>query len=385
MDISLSTILIITELSIASIIGIVIVFKILYNNPKNRANQIFSGVVICLFLGVLATVINLSLRQAFIYVFGHFIWILGSGCMFLYMLLFFKPEKMVKRINQTLIILLFVVLGSILFFMMDDEMKEIQGAFQWTLPMMLYNTVVLSSFLAIYVWMMRYGLKNFKEKETLKKVKFIGLAGIIYFIILISVAIVNYINIPVVRLVWSIIEGIAVLGAILAYMALDVKVSSKHRQLVLTYFDQSIGPKIYFSFPETFPDELIAKLKKYFDIEEKFFEVRLIEHNLTFLNLYFEIPSEMARGGVEMVMLSLVTSKLENNPALYEVLKFYTEKINRTREIFKCFYKEYDAENKCKNKILKNLIIECFSQLNLRKPSIKDESKIVEGFKKFEW
>ena len=363
----------------------IIVFKILYHNPKNRSNQIFSATVICLFLGVLATVINLSIKQAFIYVLAHFIWILGAGFMFLYMLFFYKPEKMVKTKNQFLTILLFIGLGSVLFFMMTEGMQEIQGAFQWPLGMMLYNTIFLSSLLVIYVRMMQYCFREFKEKEMRKKIKFIGLAGIVYFAILIAVAIVNYINIPLVRLIWSIIEGIAVLAAISAYMALDVRVSNKHRQLVLTYFDQVLGPRIYFSFPETFPEELIAKLKKYFDMEDKFFQIRLIEQNLTFLNLYFEIPSEKGRGGVEMAMLSLVTTKLDDNPTLYEVLKFYTEKINRTREIFKCFYEQYDTENKCKNKILKNLIIECFNQLNLKKPSIKAENKTGQGFRKFEW
>ena len=93
--------------------------------------------------------------------------------------------------------------------------------------------------------------------------------------------------------------------------------------LVLTHFNQIRGPEIIYSFPEAIPDDISERMKKYFDInvDETFFEINLVKENLILVNMYFEIPSDLARGGYEMTMLSVITDKEHKSKEFHDILK----------------------------------------------------------------
>ncbi len=98
-----------------------------------------------------------------------------------------------------------------------------------------------------------------------------------------------------------------------------------------------------------------------------------------------DIPSDVARGGVEMAMLSLITKKVENRKIYIQVLKEYSEKIISIDGIFKSFYEEYVKDNPCKVKKLKNLVIECFNQLNSKIAPELNEEALKRVIQKYEF
>lgn len=143
--------------------------------------------------------------------------------------------------------------------------------------------------------------------------------------------------------------------------------------LVLTYFHRIKGPSIYLSFPDVnakLEDDIIQKLMKFFDLDisETFFEIVLINRKKRILNLYFEIPSEWARGNIEMAMLSLIMKIEFNSRLTWSFLVDASHKIVSTPAIFKAFYKDddfhdNDIEIDVAYETIKNILFGCLSGL----------------------
>lgn len=97
------------------------------------------------------------------------------------------------------------------------------------------------------------------------------------------------------------------------------------------------------SYPdEKLEEDLINKLKKFFDLEidEAFFEIILITKKKKIINFHFEIPSEWARGKKEDAMLSLIINKEYESSQFYAFLVDSSYKILKTKCIYKAFYKD---------------------------------------------
>lgn len=112
--------------------------------------------------------------------------------------------------------------------------------------------------------------------------------------------------------------------------------------LTLSYFHQIKGPEIFISYPdEILEKDIIDKLIRFFDldIDETFFEIVLINKRKKIVNLYFELPSEWARGKHEMVMLSLVMKIKYESKLVYAFLVDTAHKIIKTEKAYKAFYK----------------------------------------------
>lgn len=157
--------------------------------------------------------------------------------------------------------------------------------------------------------------------------------------------------------------------------------------LVLTYFNQIKGPEIIFSFPEEVPDDLGQRMKRYFDIntDETFFEINLVKENLILVNMYFEVPSNLARGGAEMIMLSVITDKEHKTEQFHEILKECSIKIVDTDGIAKCFYAECGEESLEKKECLKEHLMNCLTRLRSEITPNESDKKIIKKFKKLSW
>ena len=109
-----------------------------------------------------------------------------------------------------------------------------------------------------------------------------------------------------------------------------------------------LGPSVLLSYPdEKLEEDLITKLKKFFDLEidETFFEIILITKKKKVINFHFEIPSEWARGKKEDAMLSLIINKEYESESIYAFIVDSSYKILKTRNVFKAFYKDDDFRN----------------------------------------
>lgn len=157
--------------------------------------------------------------------------------------------------------------------------------------------------------------------------------------------------------------------------------------LVLTHFNQIMGPEIIYSFPEDVPEELGNKMKRYFDIntDDTFFEINLVKENLILVNLYFEIPSQTARGGAEMTMLSVITDKDHRSEQFHDILRNCSSRIIETSDMYKCFYNECGEEREDKRDCLKSYLMECMDSLRREITPNESKKKIVKKFKKLSW
>jgi small GTP-binding protein len=140
--------------------------------------------------------------------------------------------------------------------------------------------------------------------------------------------------------------------------------------LILTIFDTLLGPKIFISIPEdTSNERLEVMLTDFLNLElgETFFEINIIEENLKTFNLYIEIPSRIARGGTEMVLLSLITEKNYKSSLFYDILKDTQKRMVESSDIFKAFYMDSefsDDQSKEKYDILNGIMVNAFEECN---------------------
>ena len=141
--------------------------------------------------------------------------------------------------------------------------------------------------------------------------------------------------------------------------------------LVLTYFHKIRGPDILMSYPdEKLEEDIIEKLMRFFDLQinETFFEIILINKHKRIINLYFEIPSEYARGKKELAMLSLIMKEKYESRLIYSFLVDTVQKIIRTENIYKAFYKkddfyDNDIEIDISYEAIKKTLFNCLSSL----------------------
>lgn len=115
--------------------------------------------------------------------------------------------------------------------------------------------------------------------------------------------------------------------------------------LVLTFFHSIKGPEILISYPDVkLEEDIIEKLIRFFDLEinETFFEIVLINKKKKIINLYFEVPSQWARGKKEFAMLSLIMKERYESRLIYAFLVDTVQKIITSERIYKAFYKNDD-------------------------------------------
>jgi len=141
--------------------------------------------------------------------------------------------------------------------------------------------------------------------------------------------------------------------------------------LVLTYFDQIIGPNVLLSYPnEKLEENVITKLVKFFDldIEETFFEIILITKKKKIINFNFELDSQWARGNKEFVMLSLIMKREYQSEQFYAFIVDASYKILKTENVYKALYKyddfhDNDIEIDLTYEQIKNILFDCLNSL----------------------
>ncbi len=111
--------------------------------------------------------------------------------------------------------------------------------------------------------------------------------------------------------------------------------------LVLSHFDCRIGPRVFLNVPELPNQGLLWEIPRLMDIDEKAFFIHEFEEFKT-TNLVFTIPSPIARGGQETLMISIIIlNDDEADPRIYqELLEQFVDELKKSKEAYKAFYKE---------------------------------------------
>ena len=162
--------------------------------------------------------------------------------------------------------------------------------------------------------------------------------------------------------------------------------------LLLMHFNSLFGPEVFFAFPEEVPDNISTKIQKIFELEvlDQFFEITIKKENIKITNMYLEIPSKWARGGVEMIMLSVLTGENVDNTLFHSILSDFAQKLKSNPNIFKSFYRKNDTHSDDSEIIMKieelrEILSECFENLKLTTKPDFEGKPIIEKFKKLKW
>ncbi|MFW9899442.1 MAG: hypothetical protein ACFFDO_09320 [Candidatus Thorarchaeota archaeon] len=125
------------------------------------------------------------------------------------------------------------------------------------------------------------------------------------------------------------------------------------------------------SYPDIqLEQDIIEKLMRFFDLDinETFFEIILINKHKRIINLFFELPSEWARGKTQLAMLSLIMKEKYDSRMIYTFLVDAVQKIISTENVFKAFYKSDDFQDNdigidLGYEAIKKVLFNCLSSL----------------------
>jgi len=160
--------------------------------------------------------------------------------------------------------------------------------------------------------------------------------------------------------------------------------------ILLIYFNRILGPRIFLTEPSQLAENMeqfhLEQIKSLLDTNEEGFFAHNFSPEFKTANYIFTLESEYARGGSELVMLTIVVSEEEPDYNFYEsVLKKYTEKIKEIDEIFKIFYEARDLDDEKQMESLIKKITHHLKNLSriIAIKSIETEGKLI-TFDKFQ-
>jgi len=114
--------------------------------------------------------------------------------------------------------------------------------------------------------------------------------------------------------------------------------------VMLTYFDRKIGPKVYYSYPKVIIDiNLKSEICSFLDLSTSKGYLILVRNGMRVYNFPFELQSSLARGGVDILALSLILDNkitLEKEIILQELFNRFKKLVEYDKEIFYAFYSE---------------------------------------------
>ncbi|MFX1395351.1 MAG: hypothetical protein ACFFAH_17590 [Promethearchaeota archaeon] len=108
--------------------------------------------------------------------------------------------------------------------------------------------------------------------------------------------------------------------------------------LVLSHFDQKIGPRIFIAVGNKLQRNYLDEIPRYMDYHENGYFIH--EHrSIKSANMIFNIDSSIARGESEIIMISVVLIEDNTDPRIYyQVLEQFVEQLKNIRGAYKGFH-----------------------------------------------
>ena len=142
--------------------------------------------------------------------------------------------------------------------------------------------------------------------------------------------------------------------------------------LCLVHFDRLIGPRIFMTIPPAptqGENDIMTSLLD-IDVSEDYFE--FIQGDYAFLNMMIEIPSPVARGNVERMMISGMVDKQKKSIIAKEELEEMIKQIRDDRGIYQAFSTS-EPKNEEKIEKLRSILEKGAEQL------LKKEENYING------
>ena len=113
-----------------------------------------------------------------------------------------------------------------------------------------------------------------------------------------------------------------------------------------------MGPVVFLKYPEDFEDQIMQKFTSLMDLHDSGFFIHTFG-KYQGMNAIFELSSEYARGGREILQISMIfniENKIDNN-FIREILEKFINTIKKIKNLYKAFYNQ-------SNQFEGNLILE---------------------------
>ncbi|MHA1272370.1 MAG: V4R domain-containing protein [Promethearchaeota archaeon] len=158
-------------------------------------------------------------------------------------------------------------------------------------------------------------------------------------------------------------------------------------KLILSFFDKFFGPKIFHSIPNDIGDNFKNLIFNFMSLrhKEKYFEFKIPDNKkmLFIYNFLFNIDSDLARGGEEVLLLSVIFSKERNSEYMQFIFKKIENEFKKNKLIFYGLYSDLSQEEEEVNKQYKNILKILDKAYKILKHKIEKEKIIKNIFREF--
>lgn len=194
---------------------------------KNQLNLTISGFFIFIFLGGLFNAIYTLLTThtdevivCTLHIITYIFFCLAQIFLLLFNLILLKSEKIITVKRQLIILSIYIILLSGLFFIPDGVNINESTYYrpQWNLQFFIYANIVWIGFAmipTIYTSLKIYHV--FEDAQIKKRWKLYFIGTILIYIELFGVGVMIFINDPFLRALWNIYDVSALIGAFLIY------------------------------------------------------------------------------------------------------------------------------------------------------------------------
>jgi len=127
-------------------------------------------------------------------------------------------------------------------------------------------------------------------------------------------------------------------------------------KLVLGYFDNIRGPLVIESYPKPISEAQRVFIQKLMDIEgvNQFFKYETnIDNKIIFINYLFEIPSQIGRGKIELIMLSMLIDHPIDLVAVEYLFKETAKKFQKEPKLYLAFYHRKQPTEETHSELIK--------------------------------
>lgn len=216
--------------------------KVIRRRPKNRLSQQFFGLTISISIALILNMIyasfvdpNYQALVSFLSILTIYFLTFSSGFMLLFMSSLYNPKIFENIKFQLAFLVLYGLILSGMFAIKDGVVISIDNGIQsspvWNLPFFLFNLIfiLISSSLTLYIGYKNY--QRFKSKLLRKKIGYLIKGTFLYYTILFSMGLFNFLNITFLRILYVGFASLIFIAALFFYKGIGESVKKSFEEV----------------------------------------------------------------------------------------------------------------------------------------------------------